>query len=513
MRRKIGLMCLVALAACSSEGEPAGGPADPTSLSEPIATGIAIAEVAMFQSLKFPLANAGAAAPSGRVPLVAGRDALLRVYVKPEAGWSAKPVTARLKLVTESPTGTFTKLLSATKTVSGASTEADLESTLNVPIPGAFLQQEARYVVVLNEAGGTPPSAAPSPARFPQDGALAPLGARGAGESLRVTLVPVEYRADGSGRLPDTTDEQVRRYREILYKLYPVARVEVTVHAPFVWSEPVAASGKGLSELLAAIGQLRRSENPPNNVYYYGAVNPADTFDAFCRGGCTTGLSPTGAAHSVGVGFGGEGGRGDKSAETAAHEIGHAHNLRHAPCGGAGGPDPEYPSDADHAGAKIGVWGYNLITKKLVDPGGAEPPKDLMAYCRPSWISDFHYAKLLERVRSDHELLAGRSPGAAEADEYDGYLVEATGVITPKGVSSRSWELARGEAHALAWLGPTGARLGPDGTPRAGAVVRYFPYDHLPGGELWVPRAPAGAVAAEVVGLGREPSRLVVRPQ
>ena len=42
MRRKIGLMCLVALAACSSEGEPAGGPADPTSLSEPIATGIAI---------------------------------------------------------------------------------------------------------------------------------------------------------------------------------------------------------------------------------------------------------------------------------------------------------------------------------------------------------------------------------------------------------------------------------------------------------------------------------------
>jgi hypothetical protein len=503
MRSQIGLMFVI-LGACSSGGgEPGAEPPDPTNLSEPIATGIALSEVAVFQSLKVPLARDGAAAASGRVRLVAGRDALLRVYVTPGPGWSARPVTARIKLVAESPTGTFTKVLSTTKTVSGASTEADLESTLNVPIAGQFLAPEARFVVVLNAADGAPPSAAASPARFPQDGSLAPLGARGGGESLRVTLVPVEYRADGSGRLPDTSEEQLRRYRDMLYKLYPVARVELTVHAPFAWDQAVAASGKGLSELLAAIGDLRRAEQAPNDVYYYGAVNPADTFEAFCRGSCTTGLSPTGAAHSVGVGFGGSDERGDKSAETAAHEIGHAHSLRHAPCGGAGGPDPDYPTDPEHAEAKIGVWGYDQIAGKLVDPGGAAPPKDLMAYCRPSWISDFHHAKLFERVRGDHEFAAMRWTEAPA--EYDAFRVEPSGAVRARGESSRARELARGEAREVTWLGA-------DAAPRGRAIARYFPYDHLPGGELWVPRPPASVVAAEL-SLGRERARLTLRPR
>lgn len=499
---RLGLLSAV-FAGCSSADEPRVAPPDPTSLSEPVAAGITLSEVALFQTLKVPLAKDGAATPGGRVPIVAGRDALLRVYVQPGQGWSAKSVTARIKLVTDSPTGAFTKVLAATKTVSDASTEADLESTINVTIPGQYLQPEARFVVVLNAVGGAPPSDAPTPARFPQDGSLTPLDARAGGESLRVTLVPVEYRADGSGRLPDTSEEQLERYRRMLYKLYPVARVELTVHAPFAWDQSVSASGKGLSELLSAIGQLRRSEDAPTDVYYYGAVNPADTFEAFCRGGCTTGLSPTSAAHSVGVGFGETDERGDASAETAAHEIGHAHGLLHAPCGGAGGPDPEYPTDAEHANAKIGVWGYDQVKGLLIDPGGSEPPKDLMAYCRPSWISDYHHAKLFDRVRGDHEFYAMRVGGAA-TEEYDAYGVAPTGVVTRRGESSRARELSRGEPRELRWLGAEGAT-------RGRAVARYFPYDHLPGGELWVPRAPAGVVAAEIAGLGRERARFGVR--
>ncbi len=490
---RAGLAGLALLAACSSADVPGPGSADPTSLAEPLATRIAVSELALMQALKVPLAKAGQAATRGSVPLVAGRDGLLRVYVTPEAGWTPKTVTARIRLVTESPGGGFTKVLSATKTVSGASTEADLESTINVPIPGVYLQPTSKFVVVLNTADGAAPSDAPSPARYPATGALAPLDAKAGAEVLRVKLVPVQYGADGSNRLPDVGEAQLERLRKMLYKLYPVARVEISVHEPFPWTQPVSPSGKGLSELLDAIGQLRRSEQAGNDLYYYGAVNPTPTYDDFCRGSCTTGLSPTSSAHSVGVGFGGSDEVGNKTAETAAHEIGHAHGLSHAPCGGAAGPDPAYPTDAEHAGARIGTWGFDQTTGKLVDPGGAQPPKDIMAYCRPSWISDFHYQKLFERVRGDNDYLAMRVGPGAGLQVRRGFRIDAEGQLAGPGHLARDPGLERGEPREVAWRAHAGGLLGT-------GTARFFAYDHLPGGELWLPEPPADAATAEVAG-------------
>ena len=82
-----------------------------------------------------------------------------------------------------------------------------------------------------------------------------------------------------------------------------------------------------------------------------------------------------------------------------AHELGHSFSLAHAPCGGAGDPDPAYPYPA----AQIGAWGYDPLDGLLVPPATT----DIMSYCG-GWISDYHYAKALR-----HRLIKeGASAGA-----------------------------------------------------------------------------------------------------
>ncbi len=481
-----GLLALVpACGSSSSSGD------DPTALTQPVATGLTINEVAIFQSLKIPLAKDGQVADRGSIPLsvVAGRDAMLRIYVTPDAGFGAKPVTARVKIVNTSPTGGFAKVFSATATVSAASAEFDLGTTLNVDIPGAYLQPGSTYTVVLNADGGSSASS-PSPAKFPTDGSLVELPTKQTGDRLRVMIVPVQYDADGSSRLPDTSDEQLKRYREQFYKLYPAASVEITVHDPWAWPGAISPSGQGMNTVLDALGKLRAQDSPDPDVYYYGAFAPRDSFGAYCGGGCVTGLSPIGQPYSVGVGFTGGG-----AAETAGHEVGHAHGLNHAPCGGAGGPDPAYPSDAAHAQGKIGVWGYDQIAKKLIDPlppAAQTTPHDIMGYCSNDWISDYHYDKLVKQIRSDNRFFASDFSGERSTpNDYVSVTVDGFGGASLGVARSRDVSIPRGDARPVTFT--TGA-----GTVVANGTGYYFPYDHLPGGVMWIPAPPSGAVGVKV---------------
>ena len=71
-----------------------------------------------------------------------------------------------------------------------------------------------------------------------------------------------------------------------------------------------------------------------------------------------------------------------------AHELGHNLSLYHAPCGPAGDLDPSYP----YADGSTGAWGYDFR-----EDGSLMPPhhKDLMSYCGPTWISDYHFTNAL----------------------------------------------------------------------------------------------------------------------
>jgi hypothetical protein len=446
-------------------------PDDPTALGEPIAQGVVITRIAMLQSLEVPIMQDGAAADRGNLPLIALRDSELRVFVSPDGSFSPHELTARARIVTTSPMGSFAQVFSGSQTIAGDSTEDDLSTTIQIPIPGTVLEPGASITVVLNDTTGDSPDVASSDARWPQDGSAADLDVRSGGDLLRVMIVPVQYNADGSHRLPDTSDTQLEAYRERFYQLYPAATVEITVHDPWPWASVIDAGGNGMSALLMALGQLRGADNADPDLYYYAAFEPASSFGAYCGGACVTGLSLQGAPTSVGIGY-----SGDVSTGTAVHEVGHAHGLAHAPCG------PVSPQSVDQSfpypDGSIGLWGYDPFGDQMIDPSAY---KDMMGYCSPIWISDYHYAKIFSRVRSDNHYYNDWMLGPGPARRWAVAPVAPSGAVRVSYVARGEPWIERGSPRQVTWDGGS-------------ATGYFFPYDHLPGGELWLPNeVPAGA--------------------
>ncbi|WP_146650734.1 M66 family metalloprotease [Labilithrix luteola] len=468
--------------------------ADPqqTPLS-PLVEGLTISEIAVFQGVKVSVVKSGSAITGTKrnAPIVANRPALVRVYVAPDMGWASKSVTAELRLVSESAT-TQTPIARDTKTISKTSTDQDANSTFNFEVDAASLPADVTFQVALTAEDGVDPSTE-SEARFPQDGTYASLGAKVSG-TVRVVVVPVKYQADGSGRTPDVSQAQLDRYKQTMMARYPAANVEVTARAPWAWNSTIGANGTGFSQVLSAITQLRQQDGVSDDTYYYGALAPAASFSKFCSSGCVAGLSTVvddvETAYlraSVGVGY-----TGDDSASTMAHEVGHAHGREHAPCGGAQGVDSGFP----YAGGKIGVWGYDILEKTFHNPSSGT---DMMGYCENVWVSDYTYSALFDRVsavaKSVGQTTSGKLPSGASANANANVNVNAPAkmrVATVAEDGSLSWggEISAvrapsgGELRSVAFLGDAGEEVGTE-------TAHFYPYDHLPGGVLVMPRDPS----------------------
>jgi hypothetical protein len=252
--------------------------------------------------------------------------------------------------------------------------------------------------------------------------------------------------------------------------MYPIADIELTVHAPVGWSSQIQSGGGGWSNLLNAIADLRDNDNAPFDTYYYGIFRPTSSLSSYCSGGCVMGLGFIGGpqddwSHSaIGVGYAGE-----AAVETAIHELGHNHGREHAPCGGTTSSDSSFP----YSGASIGVWGYDMIQGLLFPPGDF---KDMMSYCNPAWISDYNFRHIFERI----QLVTGSDfyvPPALMNLTYTRVMVDGQG----NGTWMSPIQLERppmGESLAVSIQTSTGSEQ------KIGQLIRY---DHLDGGVLFVP--------------------------
>jgi hypothetical protein len=418
--------------------------------------------------------------------VIVGRDALVRAYVTPSSDYAGRAVTAELTLSDKS--GATIAVVKDTKTIHAASTDATLTSTFNFDVPGANLPLGVRYSIALRDPKGDPkgdPAEHPAGAIYPV-GAPTALGAKSTGAQLKVEIIPVMFGADGSNRAPDTSAGQLSLYEQAMYKFYPAAKIDISVGQPMSYSSPVDASGNGWEELLQALVARRASDGAPDDVYYFGAVSPADTFSYFCQAGCIAGLSNIGenpsdatARASIGLGFSGQ-----PSATTMAHEIGHAHGRAHAPCGGAAQPDPQFP----YSGGDIGDWGYDLHLKQLYAPGEG---KDLMGYCQPTWISDYSYKALYERMAFVNNVQQ-RAVGFVAPQAYRFVSVDSRGGAR-WGQTTMLRRRPAGELHTVRYLAGDGKVIGTE-------TGHFYGYDHLGGGFLLVPEAPAGATSVVIAG-------------
>jgi hypothetical protein len=440
------------------------------------ASGVYITQISLYQGVKMVLMENGQPGP-GTTPIAAGRDALMRLSLATDANYNGKPVVARLHVDgVEDP-------ISSVGAVPGAPVETDLNTTLNIQIPGASIPAGFSFRVELLQPFAQSKGANPA-AHYPAEGS-AVTNAIAVGPALKIVLVPIQYNGDGSGRLPDTSEVMVKGYKDYFYAMYPAPQVEMTVREMLPYNQDVGAYGQGWEALLGYVSQVRQQDGAGFDVYYYGIFNPSNSLNQFCAGGCVAGLSnlttSPGDSYgraSIGLGFSDQGGA--FAFETAAHEVGHAHGRFHAPGCGAQGTDPQFP----YSGGKTGVWGYNLLTQQFYDPA---THADVMSYCVPIWVSDYTFTALMNRIKA----------------------VNMAKIIVPPEMKDLTYDRAYvdgdGELH---WLPPVKMEMPPQGEPVemevevGGEMVavsgHYYPYSHLPGGTFVWPQAGAPSAAVSL---------------
>lgn len=330
----------------------------------PVAGGPAFDELAFFQAVRVPvLLGEQEVAPSARnAPLIADRQGVLRALVTTPSDWTGGTLELAVDLTSGGGTETFT-------------TSGDGTGPLVVDLPASAMDADATYTVRLSSGGAVVD-------RFPDTGE-AELDARVTGP-LKVRLVPFEV----NGFVPDTSAAVVEGYRAALMAVYPVTEVQISVDEVQVWD-----GAYDLGDINVQVGVIQEDAMFAGqvgwDVYYYGMVTGVATRDEYegitgtSEGG---GGDPTRAYFAAGAAFGDQ-----KSEDTLIHEIGHTHQLPHAPCDGENDPDPDYP----YAGGGIGVEGWDLRTGTFVSSDAAF---DMMTYCFPRWISDYNYAKLADHV-------------------------------------------------------------------------------------------------------------------
>ena len=432
------------------------------------ARGVGIDQVAVYQSVRVPVVEDGQSA-STNIPVIAGKEALMRVFLERASGFDSRDIVGRLTV--DSGSGDAT-VYETTKNVNSGWSESDLDSTMNFTISAEDMTPGADFSLELLEAElGFESDEDELTALYPSDG-MASMQAHDMGGPLKIYFLPVRYNADGSGRVPDLDEPRVNKFEREITALYPASTVEITVLEPLNWSYHVEAYGNGWGELLQQMYHERGRQSIPWDAYLYGIFKPDSSLNDYCYRGCILGLSSLAqsandswARVSIGLGF-----PGDTAIGTFMHEIGHAHGREHAPCE-TQDADWYYP----YSGGMIGSWGYDSDSGKMMNPSSYA---DFMGYCEPSWISDYTYKALHQRIRA----VNGASDFAWSPE-------------TP-----RTWQMVFVDGEGQTKLGPVvEPERPPVGLSRMvnlrnarGQVVEtveghFAPYDHLPGGVMLVP--------------------------
>lgn len=324
------------------------------------------------------------------VPLVAGEDALLRVFLKTggTVGIPMPPVRASfyrggaVVYVADSP--------GEASDVPAYFDEETLTATANVRVPGSVVIPGMEVAIEIDPDETLDPSLGIT-SRIPESGRIA-LDVREL-PTFDLTLIPYLW-VDGpdhsvlseiDGLTPES--ELMRPTRDLL----PVNDFQLTVHAP-VWTsvDPVSDNVGVLGPELKAIYAVEGETG-----YYMGIFRA---------------VGPRGGLRGIAIGIPSYLSLSILDPFIIAHEIGHNLNLFHAPCGGAGGPDPFYPYDD----GSIGVTGFDMMRESLVSP----QTWDLMSYCEPMWISDYSFSRALS-----HRIALGAAIPPASAPVARGLLL------------------------------------------------------------------------------------------
>ncbi len=407
--------------------------------------------------------------PDGRVPLVADRGAVARVFVRGNrAGLQPVPVRVRL-LQGTTVINTFQASATPTQGVDESCCSANIVIPSTAIRPGVSILADVDPDNTVGESNE-------GDNQFPLSGTAQPLNVVTM-PPFNIRLVPVQQNRNGPLAVANVTLFNVFR------SLWPMNQINANVRQPLVIDYVIGTqSFDDWGRLVRDIEILRQAEGTTS--YYYGLVRTRGTSGVL---GLANGIP---ARAAIGIDEGSEFGAAE-SRLTFAHEMGHTLSLRHSPCGGAAGPEPTYP----FPDGRTGSFGMDLF-----DNNALKLPNfnDVMTYCPNQWVSAFNYRKVMD---------------------YHQANPNGSGIVAPTSVLLVSGQLVSGELlldpafslNASPAKNDAAGRLvveGFDANNRVLFAHRFSPYrvdDGAEGAEAFVVAVPAStALQAQV-------SRLAVR--
>jgi Metallo-peptidase family M12 len=375
----------------------------------------------------------------GSVPMVGGRDAMLRVFAGANQANSARP-SVRIRLFQGAVQVDSFSVPAPGGSVPLTADTASLAASWNVLIPGARMLPGLSLQAEIDPEDAYPETDE-GDNTWPGGSAREAVTVQNV-PAFDLTFVPVKQSVNSlTGSVNGSNKAALA---DVTERMHPLGVVNVTVHSTYTTSAPALQSNDGnggWGQILSEIYALRAADHA--SADYVGIV-PAT------YGSGIAGLGYVGAPAAIAW---------DKASSAPgviAHELGHNFGRQHAPCGNPSGPDPQYP----YADASIGTWGLDLPALSLKAPGTY---KDLMSYCNPDWISDYNYVAVLS-FRGIAPAVASRADQPATADGEGllvwGRIVHGNVILEPAFVVRAPATLpAEGGPHRVEGFDAAGGRV------------------------------------------------------
>ena len=333
------------------------------------------------------------------VPLVAGEKALLRVFPTASRTTGEGIPWVRARFFLDGRETHVENIPGKSAPIPSEVDESSLSKSANAEIPGEVVQPGLEMVIEVDPEGTLDPELGVA-RRIPETGRLK-VDIR-AMPPFPLTVIPFLWSQKPDSLVLDIVDAMAQNpeSHELLgwtRTLLPIQKFALTAH------EPVISSHNTAHELTDETEAIRVLEG--GQGYYMATITGE-------RGSWHDGLADGDSHRTTFAALDGE---VDRVNYVIAHELGHNLHLDHTPGCDAGGEDHSYP----HANGRIGVWGYDFDSGSLVPPTAA----DLMSYCGPEWISDYHFTNALR-----YRLVDEAPPTAAATADHSRSLLVWGGV-------------------------------------------------------------------------------------
>ena len=358
--------------------------------------------------------NQGSQSYPAAIPLLEGRAGLARIFLRANAANDAAP---RVRVEFYHGSGVVYSQV-VEPTLSSTPTAIDPEDpagSWNLSIPSELVDADFGLRVYVDEDEEVD-VVDRNLLAWPTDGSIyRPTTLSTA--PFRSTFVAIE--STSLGTLADLNPGNLDDYMSTTLDLFPIGEYDAIIRPDTFVSDASPLSGddqgNGWSDLLQEIYALRIADGNTDpealNRYYHGILRrqsgPGIAGIAYVA---TSPTSPALAAVSHDA--------TSSRARVVAHEFGHNFGRWHAPCGGAGGIDQNWPSGMEYDDARIGTTGYSIASGQLISPSGN--PRDIMSYCTPVWSSDYTWESVLA-MREARPV--GAPPMAAPGPSTEGLLV------------------------------------------------------------------------------------------